>query len=195
MKKVWIQSVLIIISFAAIIGCNRTEKEKTSDASKTDSVSEETKNFLRKTAEACLLNIEQTQIGSEKFSLPELRKISSEVNVQQKSLMNELRELATLKNISVPDSLSRLQLRKVAALDSLQTDDLDKRLMSRISFEIRNEVKAFKTAEATSDSDIKGFISRNFPQIQAELDTLRTLRRREFPATQTRSKKSKAVKK
>jgi putative membrane protein len=195
MKKIWIQSLLILISFGAIIGCNRGEKEKINDSSKTDSVSKETQNFFKATAEACLVNIEQTRMCVEKCALPELRKISSEVNVQQKNLMNELRDLAAMKNISMPDSLNGIQRRRIAALDSLKIDLLDKRLMSRIAFEIRNEVKAFKTVETTTDSDIKGFVLRNFPEIQAEADTLRSFRRREFPATQTRSKKSKAVKK
>lgn len=187
----------VILSAALIVavtGCSRVEKEKTDAAEPAVSDERRAGDFMFKTAESCLVNLEQTRIAMEKSSVNELRTISSEVNVQQKSLFDELKELASLKNIDLPDSLSPSMRRRLTSL-ATSKEDLDRKVLRRISSTLRDEVKAFKEMEKTSDGDIKAFITKNRPVIEANIDSLRVLRVALFPSADSARTKKISIRK
>jgi len=93
---------------------------------------------------------------------------------------DQLKEVASKENISIPDALDSKHQSRVDKLSKLSGQDFDKAFVKEQLKDHQSEVRDF-SAEAQSGTDptVKEFASNMLPTLQQELDTIKNLNKSE----------------
>jgi predicted outer membrane protein len=179
-----------LVSASLLFACGGPKKEKeekksqeSKDATNTES------DFIIKNSQACLMSIHVAKLGIKKASMSNIKELCKKIEVDQESLHSELKDLASAKNVTLQDTLSPTRARRLTALaEAKEEPELDKKILTMLGGEIRAIHKAFGEAGAMTDSDIKALIQEHSTNVKANLDSIRSIRRKEFPSVRVSKK-------
>lgn len=185
--RIFLFPVLIILLCMAACGTG----EKKSETPVRTEVDSTTAAFFKRTAKACLQAIDATELAMKKSGSKEFGDLCAKINAQQKELIRDLKQLADIKAVNLPDSSATSGKNR---LGNATRDEFERKVLLHLSSSLRSELKAMKSVNESTDAGIKSLISRYMPDLKASVDTLRSLRVRKFPATKA-VKHNRAVRK
>ena len=185
MKNVFIISIFSFILFACNNGSNDNVLNDTSaeetvqpavdTASGMNVVNESDERFLKEGAASILLEVETGQLALQKTNNQALKKLSNQVVEERLAIMEELKKLSSLKNVTLPN-ISENQHRELEDLQKLNAAEFDKEYLSFIIELFEEDTRKFEKAANNANSpEIKVFASKSLPTLRKHLDAARSL--------------------
>ncbi|EIJ47437.1 hypothetical protein GWL_16780 [Herbaspirillum sp. GW103] len=143
-----------------------------------ESVNSKDKSFMTNAAEAGHAEIEASKIALEKSSNQAVKDYAQKMIDQHTTVDEQLKQLASSKDVTLPTEPSMAQRAKIAILDKLSGHTFDKRYASMIGVSAHEDaVKLFqKSSKQAQDPDVKNFATKTLPGLQEHLKMGRELK-------------------
>jgi len=173
-----------IIAAGFLVGCETKQNDSVKEAENvnqekiadsTTTVSKEDEEFAVKFEAGGIEEIELGKLAEEKAELKEVREFGKHMAHQHMKICEKLRELATMKNITLPDSLSPEGKSAKEELEKLHGKKFDEAYMTAM---VEGHKKALACIEKedgyTNDPDMKAFTEKTIPIIKEHLQMAET---------------------
>jgi putative membrane protein len=136
-----------------------------------DTVPGKDKSFMIKAAEAGNAEVAASKAALEKSTNPAVKDFAQKMIAQHTQVGDELKQLASSKDVSLPSEPTVAQRAKIAVLDKLSGHTFDKRYASMIGVSAHQDaVKLFQKASTSAqDPDVKNFAAKTLPGLQEHL--------------------------
>jgi len=183
MKKITL-SALFLASIITFSSCNSTEKkdstEKAEDANEAkfdDTKLEDDTEFAVAAADGGMFEVELGKLA-EKNAVSKGVKDFGAMMVKDHSKANdELKALASQKNITLPDSLSEDKQKKYKDLAEKKGTDFDKAYVSLMVDDHKQDIKEFEEASKDAkDAEVKAWAAGKLPTLNHHLETVQNLK-------------------
>ena len=183
MKKITL-SALFLASIITFSSCNSTEKkdstEKAEDANEAkfdDTKLEDDTEFAVAAADGGMFEVELGKLA-EKNAVSKGVKDFGAMMVKDHSKANdELKALASQKNITLPDSLSEDKHKKYKDLAEKKGTDFDKAYVSLMVDDHKQDIKEFEEASKDAkDAEVKAWAAGKLPTLNHHLETVQNLK-------------------
>lgn len=143
-----------------------------------ESVTSKDKSFMTKAAEAGNAEIAASKVALEKSSNLAVKDFAQKMIDQHGTVGDELKQLASSKDVTLPTEPSMAQRAKIAILEKLSGNTFDKRYASMIGVSAHEDaVKLFqKSSTSADDPDVKNFAAKTLPGLKEHLKMGRDLK-------------------
>ena len=178
MKKIATTGLMACAFLFGTIACNQqtdsveeaqeTTEERFEDTAMEDE-REDAAEFMTKSASSNMMAIEASKLAQQKATNPQVKEFANMMVNDHTALGKEMRELATSKNITMPDSMSNDHMDHVRELNEKTGADFDKAYMDRMVSVHENDVDRFEdVAEDNNydDAEVKAMASKTLPKIR-----------------------------
>jgi putative membrane protein len=177
MKKSWI----LLMFFAIVLfacNSNRTDTEKTTEQkNENKGVNDDVSKFVTEVASASMAEVQLGQMAANKAENNEVKTFGQEMVTDHSKANDELKSLASSKNISIPPALTDDDQKKVNKLQDKAGKDFDEDYMDMMVDDHEKVVDKFKDASTNlSDADVKAWASKTLPTLQHHLDMARQIK-------------------
>jgi putative membrane protein len=130
-------------------------------------------NFITSSIKANVGEIQLAQLGQDKATSPELKKLAATMVQQHTQMLNELRGMAPSKQASTDSSANDVTKAAVQNLSSLQGKDFDAKWTEQMLQLHENAAEEFKTMQTTTtDTTVKQWLTKTLPIIEQHRDML-----------------------
>ena len=183
MKKITL-SALFLASIITFSSCNSSEKkdstEQAEDANEAkfdDTKLEDDTEFAVAAADGGMFEVELGKLA-EKNAVSKGVKDFGAMMVKDHSKANdELKALASQKNITLPDSLSEDKQKKYNDLAEKKGTDFDKAYVSLMVDDHKMDIKEFEEASKDAkDAEVKAWAAGKLPTLNHHLETVQNLK-------------------
>lgn len=184
MKKVSLL-VLLAITTLSFQACSDKKKESTDSMEQADEANDvkqddgtgenkNTNNFAMKAANGGMLEVELGRLAQEKAQSQDVKDFGAMLVKDHTKASEELKTLATLKNITLPATLGEDEQKDVNDLTKLSGKEFDKKFVSMMVDDHKDDIDLFKKAaeDKETDSEIKAFAAKTLPTLQKHLDAV-----------------------
>lgn len=143
-------------------------------------VTSKDKSFMTKAAEAGHAEIAASKVALEKSSNPAVKDFAQKMIDQHTTVNDELKQLASSKDVTLPTEPSMAQRAKITVLEKLKGNTFDKRYASMIGVSAHEDaVKLFqKSSSSADDADVKSFAAKTLPGLKEHLQMGRDLKQK-----------------
>lgn len=137
---------------------------------------DEENDFVKEAANGGLLEVELGRYAEQNAENPRVKKFG-EMMVRDHSKVNDqLKSLASGKNISLPEELDSKHKDTLEDLRKEKGADFDKAYMKNMVEDHEKDIKEFqKIAEDGKDAEIKSFAAKTLPTLQMHLDSAKSI--------------------
>ena len=186
MKKVSLM-ILLAVSTLSFQACDNKKKESDSmenaeeaNENKEDAgrgQSEDTNEFAMKAANGGMMEVELGRMAQEKGMSSDVKEFGAMMVADHSKANDELKTLATAKNITLPSTLGEDMQEDVNELAKLSGKEFDKKYVSMMVDDHKEDVDAFKKAADNNevDPEIKAFAAKTLPTLQQHLDRINAI--------------------
>lgn len=144
---------------------NETKEDQGSGAEDEDS------KFAVKAASGGLLEVALGKLAQEKGQNPQVKEFGAQMVKDHEKANEELKALATLKNITIPTTPGEDQQKDMDEISKLSGAEFDKKYISYMKDDHEEDVSEFKkAAQDAKDPSIKEFAAKTLPTLQMHLD-------------------------
>jgi len=180
MKKMSLYLTLIML-LGAFSFCNRQRKDSVDVAKESNDrkevLNEDQADFVVQAASGGLLEVELGKLGQQIAQHSRVKKFAKMMVDDHAKMNEELKELATKKQLTLPGSLGEEQQRKVDDLRKQNRQRFDSRYLEVMEEEHQADIKKFEDAsENHKDADIQSFAAKHLPLLRAHLDSVKIIR-------------------
>lgn len=175
-------TILMAATFAAVLGICGAAAQQTSEASNSSSASgasatkasaggkvADTK-FMKEAAEGGLAEVALGQLATEKASSSEVKKFGQRMVDDHTKANDELKQLASQKNVELPQHLNAKDKATKATLEKLSGKEFDRAYMRDMVKDHKKDVGEFKRESTMAkDSDVKKFAAQTLPTLEDHL--------------------------
>jgi putative membrane protein len=195
MKK----NLLLYLLPLALLGCNNSNQNKDS-VEKADSVNEAkndtsrsadtaattqatmpvdeaTSKFLVKVGDVNMTEVQLGQMAREKASDQRVKDFGNMMVQDHTNASNELKTLAASKNVTLADSISKDHQKKIDDLNKKSGKEFDKAYIDMMEDGHEATIKDFKKNADNKDPDVKAFVNKMLPTLQAHLDSAKAVKK------------------
>jgi putative membrane protein len=137
---------------------------------------ESLEEFIRETAESRLMDLEEGKVAQQRSTTKDLKSYGTLMVKDQTEMLREIKKLAKLKNIKLPDALGPDKAEGLKDLKDVHGESFDKKFIKKMTIDHKRDVKTFQRATRSSDADIQVFATKYLPYVQSHLDKIRALR-------------------
>ena len=132
--------------------------------------------FAVKAANGGMLEIELGKLAQEKAQDPEVKAFGEMLVTDHSKASEELKSIATLKNISLPSTPGNDNQKHIEDLRKLSGAEFDKKFVSLMKDDHKEDVEEFKEAsKEVKDPSLKEFADKTLPTLQMHLDKVMAL--------------------
>lgn len=153
--------------------------EAVADGAASDSasaVAEDDSEFAVKAANGGMAEVALSKIAEEKATDPKVKEFAKQMITDHSKANNELKTLATSKNITLPSAPNEEKQKAAADLGGKSGSDFDKAYISLMKKDHDETVKLFEDAQKeVKDSELKAFIDKTLPVIKAHAEHVKSL--------------------
>jgi len=168
----------VIIAAMAVGFTARAQQGTQQKLSKSD------RDFVMHAARGGLAEVQMGNLASQKASDPEVKQFGERMVTDHTKANDDLKTMASQKNISLPTALDKKDQRAYDKLNGLSGSAFDKAYMDDMLKDHQHDVGQFARASKTAkDGDVRTFATNTLPTIQDHLKM----------ATEIRAKTSMAV--
>lgn len=134
-----------------------------------DSLRDDAKN-ITKAAEAGLYEVKITSSGKTKATSASVKKLAEHMEEAHEKLNQQLAELATKKNVTIPTALNESKEKDIAKIMEKTGNDFDKAFVDELIDKHEKSIDLFeKTAEHAQDPEVKDWFSKTLPELRSHL--------------------------
>jgi putative membrane protein len=142
-----------------------TRKTSTAPAAKT---------FMQEAASGGLMEVELGKIAAQRASSSDVKEFGQRMVTDHTKANDELKDLASRKNVTLHEGLDAKQQAEVSRLSKLSGHEFDQSYMKTMTTDHEHDVAAFKKAASSSpDADVKSFASQTLPTLEDHLSNAR----------------------
>ncbi len=171
-------SFAIVLGMLFFVACNNAGKGSAETA---DSINKSNKTVPDDAADfmtdAAIINMEEIELGNmaqQQAYSQRVKDFGKMLVKDHTNLRNKVRELATSKNIALPDS--NAQKIQKAREDLMKSDNFDQDFIDKMVDGHKKAIDTYQKAlDQVSDQDIKQLISTALPQLQTHLDSAQAI--------------------
>jgi len=181
MKKTILLAVLVA-SGLTFQSCGNSEKKDSEE--RAEQINEENKptednddsEFAVKAASGGMLEVELGRMAQEKAQSQQVKDFGAMMVKDHSKANDELKALASSKNIVLPSTLGEEEQKHVDELAKLSGKEFDKKYVSMMVDDHKKDVDEFKeTANDAKDPDIKAFASKTLPTLEEHLTKIKAI--------------------
>ncbi len=182
MKKIIFPGLLLLF----ITACNNSKTDKdvktdTTSQSNTMVNSSTATTFLSNVANAGMTEVQVTALAQQKAQNQEVKDLAAMLNHDHTVLNDEVKSLASQKNVALPDSISADKKDMISDLDKKSGQEFDKAFIDAIIKAHETSIVSFeKTANEEMDADVKNFASQTLPKLKEHRDKAIDLQKKHF---------------
>lgn len=135
--------------------------------------------FMTKSYSASLMEIEAGKLAQQKATNPQVKEFAGMMVKDHTAASKEMRDLATSKNITLPDSMSSDHMDHVRELRDKTGADFDKAYMDRMESAHSDDVSRFEDVAEDDDYDdaeIKAFANKTLPKLRQHHDRAKQIK-------------------
>jgi putative membrane protein len=169
----------VFVALLAICGVNAQLSTKTSSALPTDDTGAakpsagaamaDTK-FMKEAAEGGMAEVALGQLAAEKASSSEVKKFGQRMVDDHSKANDELKQLASQKNVDLPKDLSAKDKATKAMLEKLSGEQFDQAYMKDMVKDHKKDVSDFRReSKSAQDPDVKKFAAETLPTLEDHL--------------------------
>ena len=180
--------LLVAISTLSLQACGDKKKENTDSVENAEKANdakedagmgetEDTNEFAVKAANGGMLEVELGRLAQEKAQSKEVKEFGAMMVTDHSKANKELKELATLKNITLPTTLGEDMQEHVNDLTKLSGKDFDKKYVSMMVDDHKEDIELFTKAagDDKTDASVKAFATKTLPTLQKHLEHITAL--------------------
>ena len=202
MKKLSIGAILLsgACIFYACNGSNSTESTTSSDSTATSMssdttktsdkkmdtttnnagnqrIDQSTKDFVADAATGGMMEVELGNLAQQKAKNQRVKDFGKMMVDDHTQANNNLKDIASRKNIAVPASITDDQKKEMEKLSKKSGADFDKAYVDMMVEDHKKDIDAFKKAtDKVGDNDIKNFATGTLPTLQKHLDSIEAIK-------------------
>jgi len=132
--------------------------------------------FIREMAEARLMDLEEGKVAQQRSTTKDLKSYGRLMVHDQTEMLREIKKLAALKNIKVPDALGPDKAEGLRELKEVHGESFDKKFIKMMTIDHKRDVKKFERATRSADADVQVFATKYLPYVQSHLDKIKALK-------------------
>jgi putative membrane protein len=177
--KLRISLAAAFVAVLAICGLNAQRSTETSSALPTNGASAakpsagvamaDTK-FMKEAAEGGMAEVALGQLAAEKASSSEVKKFGQRMVDDHSKANEELKQLASQKNVKLPQDLSAKDKATKSTLESLSGQQFDQAYMKDMVKDHKKDVSDFRReSRSARDPDVKKFATQTLPTLEEHL--------------------------
>jgi putative membrane protein len=180
MKNIFVQYTFLAVISAAIFSCggNQNKQEDPKDVAAEqneekfdDSDKEKDTDFAITAADGGMLEVELGKLALQKASSAEVKKFAQMMVDDHSKANDELKALASTKNISLPAALSDKNNERIKDLQEKSGTDFDKDYMDFMVKDHEEDIDAFeKQAEDGQDAELKSWAAGKVTTLRHHLE-------------------------
>jgi putative membrane protein len=182
-------NILVIVSLSTAISGSLAMAQQGSDASSpamsskaSPGLSAADAKFIKEAAAGGMAEVELGQLAAQKASSDQVKQFGQRMVDDHSKANDQLKQLASQKNIDLPQGPSAKHKATKAQLEKLSGDDFDRAYMADMLKDHKKDVADFQRESKTAhDPDIKNFAAQTLPTLQEHLKQAESI----APAQQT----------
>ncbi len=127
-------------------------------------------NFMKAAAEGGMAEVDLGQLAVEKASSSDVKKFGQRMVDDHSKANDELKRLASQKNVDLPQNLSAKDKATKATLENLSGEQFDQAYMKDMVKDHKKDVSDFqRESRAAQDPDVKKFAAQTLPTLEDHL--------------------------
>lgn len=183
MKKITL-SALFLASIITFSSCNSTEKkdstevaEDANEAKFDDTKLEDDTEFAVAAADGGMFEVELGKLAEKNAVSKDVKDFGAMMAKDHSKANDELKALASQKNITLPDSLSEDKQKKYNDLAGKKGSDFDKAYVSLMVDDHKEDIREFEEASKDAkDAEVKAWAAGKLPTLNQHLETVQALK-------------------
>jgi putative membrane protein len=143
---------------------------------KMQAVDNNTADFVKNAASGGMMEVQLGQLAQKNAKSQRVKNFGNMMVTDHSKANDELKSLASSKNISVPAAMKEDEQKDYNELSKKTGADFDKAYMTMMVNDHKKDISEFKNAsQGLKDSDIKNFASKTLPVLQKHLDSAQAI--------------------
>jgi putative membrane protein len=181
MKKISL-FLLIVLGAWTFQACDSSKKTDSAETAEemneeNDAVKEDDSEFAVEAASGGLLEVELGRMAQEKGKSQGVKDFGAMMVKDHSKANDELKTLATSKNIVLPSTPSEEHQKHINDLAKLSGAEFDKEYIKMMTDDHEKDVKLFKeAADDAKDADIKAFAAKTLPTLEQHLSKIKAMK-------------------
>ena len=140
-------------------------------------VDQKTRDFVNDAATGGMMEVELGNLATQKAKSQRVKDFGRMMVDDHTNANNNLKEIASRKNIDVPAVITDDQKKDMDKLSKKSGADFDKAYVDMMVEDHKKDIAAFKKAAGSvSDNDIKNFATTTLPTLQKHLDSIQSIK-------------------
>ena len=145
-------------------------------ASTANNVSTSDKKFINEAAIGGMMEVQAGQLAATNASNDRVKAFGNMMVQDHTNVNNELKALASSKNVMVPDSMDAKHKAHIEMLRKKTGKDFDKAYMSMMVMDHNEDVSKFQMeSKSANDADVKAFATKTLPTLRTHLDSAKAI--------------------
>ena len=194
MKK---KTSLLFLSFAILVACNDADNKADDTVEQADSanesrqdivrndttilVDEKSSEFLVRAANSTMTELAMLRNAGQVGSIQHIKNFASMLAKDHEALQQEIKSIATSKNIVLPAAIAADDQKDVNDLAEKTGKNFDKEFINEMIDRHKNGIKAYEdAAKDAGDADIKAFANNTLSKLRMHLDSAQAIKKMHF---------------
>lgn len=141
-----------------------------------NNVGEADRTFMMEAASAGMMEVETSRLAEQNGSNARVKGFATMMIQDHTNANNELKALASTKNVTLPDSMMAKHRAHVDMLKKKTGKDFDKAFMDMMVSDHNEDVNKFQVASNNAaDADLKAFATKTLPTLRMHLDSAKAI--------------------
>lgn len=188
MKKIATTGLMAGALLFGTIACNQSTDSVDEAQERTEERFEDTamedqrvdaSEFMTKSASSNMLEIEAGKLAQQRATNPQVKEFANMMVKDHTAASQEMRQLATSKNITLPDSMSNDHMDHMRDLREKRGADFDRAYMDRMVSAHEDDVERFEDVAEDNDyrdAEVKAFAAKTLPKLRQHHERARQIR-------------------
>ena len=180
--------ILLAVSTLSFQACNSSKSENNDSVENAENAndkkedanmgqSDDTNEFAVEAANGGMMEVDLGRMAEEKGVSNDVKEFGKMMVADHSKANDELKTLATAKNITLPATIGEDKQEHVNDLAKLSGKEFDKKYVSMMLDDHQKDVDAFEKASKNDeiDADVKAFAAKTLPTLQQHLDRIKAI--------------------
>jgi putative membrane protein len=173
--------LMVIAACWSLQACNSNTKKADSVESATDTtektanVEDDVAEFMTEAASGGMMEVELGKTAEKSAGNQDVKSFGALMVKDHTKANAELKALAALKNITLPQVIGKEHQEKVNDLIKLKGAEFDKKYISMMVDDHKEDIKHFEKASKFKDADISAFAKKTLPTLTIHLQSAEAL--------------------
>ena len=141
-------------------------------------VSTADQGFILAAAQGGMTEVKLGELATQKGMRDDVKAFGQMMVKDHTAINDDLKSLAAQKGVTLPDSLDAKHQGMVDKMAALTSSAFDDAYIAAMIKDHKQDAKAFKAeSAATTDADIKSFLDKSIPTVEAHLQHITTMKK------------------